>query len=62
VWRVRIERFRCGWAGHAWIQRMYFGPGELRNFAVCTRCGALDEEQLANNPGTGFLRRRHHND
>jgi hypothetical protein len=43
VWRVRIERLRCGRRGHVWVPRVEYGPGELRDVAVCTRCGAIDD-------------------
>jgi hypothetical protein len=44
AWHIRLERLRCGRRGHLWVPRVAYGPGELHDFAVCTRCGHVDDK------------------
>jgi hypothetical protein len=47
------ERLKCRLQGHAWQEHTRFGPGEVETFAVCTRCGALNERGIDGSPKSG---------
>jgi hypothetical protein len=55
-------RLVCRRYGHERVQRIAFTPDELRNFAVCRICGALDGEYFTSTANTAELGHGRHRD
>ena len=41
LWR---DRLACRLHGHVWVTQLSFGPGDVRNFSRCTRCGDIRDD------------------
>jgi hypothetical protein len=42
---VWLSRYLCGRRGHEWvIEQVYADPGQLRDYAICRRCGTYTDQ------------------